>query len=508
MILFKRLMPTKQGLGNAIRHLRAPDGYVELHSEEQEVVIALGSNVGNRLHNFNQALQLMKKSGININRHGCLYETAPAYVTDQPHFLNSAVRAVTKLGPHELLRVLKTIEKDMGRTDGIRYGPRPIDLDILFYGKFRIHSDTLAVPHERIWERPFVMAPLMDLLGSDIENDTVACWHSLSIHSGGLFESWENLGGENLIGKDGMKRVIPAGNQLLDWSQRTSVMGIINLTPDSFSDGGKFQSINSVVSQVHLMISEGADILDFGAQSTRPMASRISPQEELDRLMPILEAVVKIPEMNGKLISVDTFYSEVALEAVKKGAQLVNDVSGGQLDPNMTKVVAGLEVPYVAMHMRGDPTTMQNSENLQYHDVCKQVASELYSQIKEAELSGIPAWRIIVDPGLGFSKNKEHNVEILTGLPAIRAEIAKKSLAISHAPILIGPSRKRFLGDICNRPAAMERDPATIASITAGILGGANIVRVHNVRDNLDAVKLCDAMKHKRSPSKLTEKLY
>lgn len=475
---------------------------MELHSQEQEVVIALGSNVGNRLHNFNEALQLMKKSGINITRHACLYETAPAYVTDQPQFLNSAVRGVTKLWPHELLGVLKKIERDMGRTAGIRYGPRPIDLDILFYGKFRVDSDVLTVPHERIWERPFVMAPLMDLLGTDVENDTVACWHSLSIHSGGLFESWEKLGGERIIGKDGMKRVLPIGNDLWDWSLKTSVMGILNLTPDSFSDGGKFQSVEAAVSQVRLMISEGADMIDLGAQSTRPMASRISPQEELDRLIPVLEAILKMPEMNGKLISVDTFYSEVASEAVSKGAHIINDVSGGQLDPNMTKVVAGLGVPYVAMHMRGDPSTMQNSENLQYDDVCKQVASELYSRVKEAELSGIPSWRIIIDPGLGFSKGTEHNLELLMGLPSIRAEIARKSLSMSHSPVLLGSSRKKFLGETCTRPTASERDPATVASVTAGVLGGANIVRVHNVRDNLDAVKLCDAMlKYKRSPA-------
>ncbi|CAK7326224.1 unnamed protein product [Dovyalis caffra] len=511
MNLFKQLLPTKRGLYGSLNHFRgssfrflhsSQETSVELHSQEQEVVIALGSNVGNRLHNFNEALQLMKKSGINITRHACLYETAPAYVTDQPQFLNSAVRAVTKLGPHELLGVLKKIEMDMGRTVGIRYGPRPIDLDILFYGKFKVNSDILTVPHERIWERPFVMAPLMDLLGLDVENDTVACWHSLSIRSGGLFESWEKLGGEYLIGKDRMKRVLPIGNDLWDWSLKTSVMGILNLTPDSFSDGGKFQSVEAAVSQVRLMILEGADMIDLGAQSTRPMASRISPQEELDRLIPVLEAILKMPEMNGKLISVDTFYSEVASEAVSKGAHIVNDVSGGQLDPNMTKVVAGLEVPYVAMHMRGDPTTMQNSENLQYDDVCKQVASELYSRFADAELSGIPAWRIIIDPGLGFSKKTEHNLDLLMRLPTMRAEIARKSLAMSHAPVLLGSSRKKFLGEICTRPAASERDPATVASVTAGVLGGANIVRVHNVRDNLDAVKLCDAMlKYKRSPA-------
>lgn len=509
MNVFKQLLPAKHDIGGAFKYGAAfsscfrrlsSDTVMEVHSQEQEVVIALGSNVGDRLNNFNEALDLMKKSGIHITRHGCLYETAPAYVTDQPQFLNSAVRAVTTLGPHELLHQLKTIEKDMGRMNGIRYGPRPIDLDILFYGKFRINSDTLVVPHERIWERPFVMAPLMDLIGSTVDSDVVASWHSLSIHSGSLCDSWNKLGGESLIGKEGLKRVLPIRNDLLwDWSERTFVMGVLNLTPDSFSDGGKFQSVEAAISQVRLMISEGADIIDLGAQSTRPRADRISPREELERLIPILEAVLEMPEMEGKLVSIDTFYSEVASEAVRKGAHIVNDVSAGKLDDNMIPVVADLKVPYVAMHMRGDPSTMQNRENLQYNDVCKQIASELFTRVKDAELSGIPAWRIILDPGIGFSKNIEHNVDILGGLPAIREELARKTLALSHAPLLIGPSRKRFLGDVCARPIAMERDAATVAAVTAGVLGGANIVRVHNVRDNSDAVKLCDVMLKKRS---------
>lgn len=509
MNIFKQLASTRCGFNGGMKSCRATcvsllhsssGTSVEVHSQDQEVVIALGSNVGNRVDNFNEALQLMKKSGMHITRHGCLYETEPVYVTDQPLFLNSAVRGITKLGPHELLRVLKKIEKDMGRTDGIRYGPRPIDLDILFYGKFRVNSEILTIPHERIWERPFVMAPLMDVMGSAMESDTVASWHSFSKLSGGLFASWEKLGGESLIGKNGLKRVLPTGNVLWDWSLKTSMMGILNLTPDSFSDGGKFQSVEAAVSQVRLMILEGADIIDIGAQSTRPMASRLSAQEELDRLIPVLDAVLKMPEVEGKLLSVDTFHSEVASEAIGKGAHIVNDVSAGQLDPNMLDVVAGLKVPYVAMHMRGNPSTMQNSENLQYDNVCEQVASELYLRVRDAELSGIPAWRIIIDPGIGFSKNTEHNLDILMGLPNIRTELAGKSLALSHAPMLIGPSRKRFLGDICARPAAAERDPATIAAVTAGVLGGANIVRAHNVKDNLDAVKLCDAMvKRERS---------
>uniref|UniRef100_A0A803L7Q9 Pterin-binding domain-containing protein n=1 Tax=Chenopodium quinoa TaxID=63459 RepID=A0A803L7Q9_CHEQI len=338
------------------------------------------------------------------------------------------------------------------------------------------------------------MAPLMDLIGNDVENDTIASWHSLSNFSGGLFEAWEKLGGEPLIGKDGMKRVLPVGNRMWDWSQKTSVMGILNLTPDSFSDGGKFLSVKNAVSQVSQLISEGADIIDIGAQSTRPMATRISAEEELERLIPVLEAVKEIIEEEGRILSVDTFNSKVAFEAVKKGAHIVNDVSCGRLDPEMFNVVAGLKVPYIAMHMRGDPTSMQNTENLTYNDVCEQVALELSSRIMDAESTGIPAWRTIIDPGIGFSKNTNQNLELLTGLKRLRQVLAKKSLALAHSPLLIGPSRKKFLGEICNRPAATDRDPATVASISAGVLGSANIVRVHNVRDNLDAVKLCDAM--------------
>ncbi|PWA57342.1 7,8-Dihydro-6-hydroxymethylpterin-pyrophosphokinase, HPPK [Artemisia annua] len=500
MSLFRKLLPSRLARSHVCASYRAPfsffhsspDTSIEVHSQEQEVVIALGSNVGDRLNNFNEALSQMKKSGIEITRHACLYETEPAYVTDQPLFLNSAVRAVTKLAPHELLSVLKKIEKEMGRTKGIRYGPRPIDLDILFYGKYRINSEILAVPHERIFERPFVMAPLVDLLGSDSENDTVICWHSFS--KNGLFGAWEELGGESLIGKDGLRRVLPVGDRLWDWSKKTSVMGILNLTPDSFSDGGKFDSVGSAISRVKTMVSEGADIIDLGAQSTRPMATKISVEEELDRLIPVLEKILELPEIEGKMISIDTFYSEVASEAIKKGAHIVNDVSGGKLDSDMLRVVAGLNVPYITMHMRGDPSTMQNSENLKYDDVCKEVGDELYECVRAAELCGVPAWRMVLDPGIGFSKKTEDNLEILMGLKRFRSEIGRKSLGVSRAPLLIGPSRKRFLGDICGRSSAIERDAGTVAAVTSAVLGGANIVRVHNVRDNVDAVKLCDSM--------------
>eukprot|EP00252_Welwitschia_mirabilis_P027591 TRINITY_DN9501_c0_g1_i1.p1 TRINITY_DN9501_c0_g1~~TRINITY_DN9501_c0_g1_i1.p1 ORF type:complete len:167 (+),score=40.86 TRINITY_DN9501_c0_g1_i1:2-502(+) len=161
----------------------------------------------------------------------------------------------------------------------------------------------------------------------------------------------------------------------------------------------------------------------------------------------------------------------------------------------MFPTVASLDVPYVLMHLRGEPSTMQNENNTNYSNVCKEVASDLCNQLMNAESSGIPAWRIIIDPGIGFAKTFEHNVELLKDLSAFREKLAAKSIAASHAPLLIGPSRKAFLGKICHRPKAEERDPATIAAVAAGVLAGANIVRVHNVKDNMDAVKVCDALR-------------
>jgi 2-amino-4-hydroxy-6-hydroxymethyldihydropteridine diphosphokinase/dihydropteroate synthase len=454
----------------------------------------MGSNVGDRVGTFDRALQMMKSSGVNITRHACLYETAPAYVTDQPRFLNSAIRGTTRLGPHELLKKLKEIEKDIGRTGGIRYGPRPIDLDILLYGKSQIDSETLVVPHERIHERPFVLAPLVDLLGTSCDDGIETSWHSLSKCSGGFFELWNKLGGESVIGTEGIKRVLPVGNRLLDWSERTLIMGILNLTPDSFSDGGNFQQVEAAISQAKLLISQGADIIDIGAQSTRPFAKKLSPREELERLIPFLDEVTKIPEVEGKLLSVDTFYAEVAAEAVKRGVHMINDVSGGQLDPGILKVAAELGVPYVVMHMRGDPSTMQSEKNLQYDDVCKEVASELYTRVREAELSGIPLWRIVIDPGIGFSKKCGHNNEIIKGLKSIRSEMGKMSLGASHVPLLLGPSRKSFLREVCNLSDPVDLDLVTISAVTIGLMNGANIVRVHNAGYCAPGAKFYDSL--------------
>ncbi|KAG6554302.1 hypothetical protein Mapa_004218 [Marchantia paleacea] len=464
---------------------------------EEEVVIAIGGNVGDRVQNFNRALEMLRTAGIRVTGHASLYESAAAYITDQPSFLNSAVKARTRLDPHSLLRELKRIESELGRIQGgVRYGPRPIDLDILYYGAVTVTTESLEIPHPRIAERPFVLAPLVDLLDPETVEVNPGSWTKHpSVEGGSIQNAWKvTFGGETCVGKEGLKRVLPLGKTLWDWSQRTHIMGILNITPDSFSDGGSFLGVDSAVEQVRKMVSEGADFIDLGAQSTRPGARRLTTAEELDRLLPVLDALAKAPGLDGVCLSVDTFDARVADEAVSRGVHIVNDVSGGTLDPEMWNTVAKLGVPYICMHMRGNPLTMQNKLNTQYSNVCSDVAAELASSIKSAELAGIPSWRLITDPGLGFAKTVEQNVDLIRQLPAFREQLSWRNKAASNAPILIGPSRKGFLGKLCGIPKAEDRDFATAAAVAIAISGGANIIRAHNVRAAHDAIKFADAV--------------
>lgn len=190
----------------------------------------------------------------------------------------------------------------------------------------------------------------------------------------------------------------------------------------------------------------------------------------------------------------------VAREAVSMGVHVINDVSGGYLDPEMLSTVADLGVPYIMMHMRGDPTTMQSKANTTYNNVCQEVGDELNAQVSRAEARGIPAWRIITDPGIGFAKTGEQNLEILKDLPIVRRVLSASSHTVSRGPMLVGPSRKGFLGKITGRQKGEDRDAATVAASVVAVLGGANIIRAHNVRAVRDAMKVVDAI-YKESSS-------
>jgi dihydropteroate synthase len=243
-------------------------------------------------------------------------------------------------------------------------------------------------------------------------------------------------------------------------------MGVLNVTPDSFSDGGRFLSPDAALAQAERLAAEGADLLDIGGESTRPGAPPVSAREELERVVPVIERLrasgFQVP------ISIDTSKAEVAQAALRAGADLVNDIQG-LADPALARVVAQAQAPVVLMHMRGTPADM--GARTEYRDLMTDVLCELRQALARAEQAGIPAERTILDPGIGFAKTAEQNLTLLRRLSELHA---------LGRPLLVGPSRKSFIGTITGAPIS-DRLPGTLAAVTAAVLAGAAFVRVHDV---------------------------
>ncbi len=264
-----------------------------------------------------------------------------------------------------------------------------------------------------------------------------------------------------------------------DWGQKTSIMGIINLTPDSFSDGGDFCSIDKVLNQVDSFVSNGVDVIDLGAQSTRPGALEIGAKNESKRLIPYLKKIRR--EYPNILISVDTFNSEVAYETLKNGANWINDVTGGRRDEEILDVVSEFKCPFVITHSRGDSKNMNNLTN--YDDFLVDIIHSLESLTKKAIGKKISKDKIIWDPGIGFSKDTNQNIEILKNMDFFKN---------FEFPLLIGASRKRFIGEILNEPNPKERDIGTLAISCLCSQQNIHLVRVHNVIINSQILKVAD----------------
>jgi dihydropteroate synthase len=252
------------------------------------------------------------------------------------------------------------------------------------------------------------------------------------------------------------------------------VMGIINLTPDSFYEDSRADGVDEVLRHTERMLRAGADIIDIGAQSTRPGSTFLTGDQELSRIAGIMDVVTdKFP---GAIFSVDTFYSRVASLCVAAGAAMVNDISGGQMDNEMFSTVAKLNVPYVCMHMRGTPQTMRNHAH--YDDVTKAVLDYFVVRVQECRLAGIND--IIIDPGFGFSKNSPQNFELLRNL---------RTLRMTGVPMLVGLSRKSTIYKTLNVPAADALNGTTVMN-TIALINGADILRVHDVKEAKEAIKL------------------
>ena len=266
-----------------------------------------------------------------------------------------------------------------------------------------------------------------------------------------------------------------------NFSVKTHIMGILNVTPDSFSDGGHFFNRDRAIEQALRMQADGADIIDIGGESTRPGSEPVSVRDEISRTIPVIQSLVKVANIP---VSIDTCKSQVADAALSAGASIVNDISGLRFDKKMAHVIARHKAPVAIMHIKGTPKNMQN--NPVYKALIPEIMDSLRESIAIAEQAGIPGDRIIIDPGIGFGKTAEHNLEIIRRLD---------EFAGFEKPVLLGPSRKSFIGKVLGDLPVTERLEGTAAAVAAAILKGAHILRVHDVKEMVRVARLADAIK-------------
>jgi len=281
------------------------------------------------------------------------------------------------------------------------------------------------------------------------------------------------------------ERIWKIGERALDVSRHGLIMGVLNVTPDSFSDGGeRYDAVKAIAAGV-AMVKSGAHILDIGGESSRPGATPVSEDEELARVLPVVRG---LREETDAPISIDTYKSNVARAALNAGADIVNDISALRFDPAMAAMIAAEKVPVVLMHMQGTPRTMQREPK--YDDVVREVRDFLAAQLYTAMDAGIAQGMIVIDPGIGFGKTLQHNLQLLRGLPMIAA---------LGQPVLVGTSRKAFIGRILNAEP-LDRVEGSLATAVASVLAGANIIRAHDVAETAKAVKIADAIRFGYSP--------
>jgi dihydropteroate synthase len=294
---------------------------------------------------------------------------------------------------------------------------------------------------------------------------------NLSHLSGELEQILKNIKRERFI--------VSLGDRQLDLAKKVAIMGILNLTPDSFYDGGRYTQEEKALVRVEEMVSHRADLIDIGGESTRPGATKVSTEEELRRIIPVIG---KIKELFEIPISVDTYKAQIAQEAIEAGADMINDISGLRFDSELKQVMAKYKVPLVLMHIKGTPGDMQN--NPYYDSLLGEIISYLRESIVIAKEAGIDEERIVIDPGIGFGKSAQHNLEIINKLSEL------KSLG---RPILIGVSRKSFIGNVLNLPL-QERLEGSLAATCLAVTQGARIVRTHDVKETRRAIDLTQAI--------------
>ncbi|TVY23952.1 Folic acid synthesis protein, partial [Lachnellula hyalina] len=484
---------TQHTLPNSQVFSTEPIELTRAEAEPHLAYIAFGSNMGNRIDWIEQACNEMTNAGIKILRTSSLWETEPMYVPDQDKFANGVCEVQTVFGPIELLDTLQGIERFLGRKKLIDKGPRNIDLDILLYDDEVVDHERLKIPHALMLEREFVLRPLAELVPAKALNPA-SPWKTTVDYLNALPPPTSETTTLTALGDSH----IPI--RALSSERKTQIMAIMNFTPDSFSNKGigshnKELMLPNLEETAKLTATRGATIIDVGGQSSAPNNKEVKAIIEISRAIPPIKLLKKSPDFNG-LISIDTYRASVAEAAVNAGADIINDISAGAMDPDMLPLMARLGKTVILMHMRGTPTTMQQSIYTTYSPdgLIPSIATELLARVQEAEAAGIRRWRIILDPGIGFAKSNLHAVEILRRLDELRDWPGLQGL-----PWLVGASRKRFIGTLTDVRNPKDRVWGTAAAVAAAIQGGADIVRVHDVGQMAKVAKVADAIWRVRS---------
>lgn len=443
----------------------------------KKIYLSLGSNLGRRRANLQQAINALGEF-MAFESISSIYETTPWGFSEQPDFLNICIAGRTSLEPAQFLTASKAIEKRMGRNPGRRWGPRTIDIDILYIDSEIVDKESLKVPHPALHERAFVLVPLNEIAPAKVDPRSKKTVKEMAESQGDDNESVRKIKDRSL------RRPIH-----LAWGIKTYVMGIINTTPDSFSGDGIYRQTNGIeaaINQAIHFVDLGADLLDIGGESTRPGSVPISAELEIKRVIPVIKAIrerVDVP------ISVDTYRATVANAALKAGADWINDVWGLRMDPDMALVAAESNCPIIIMHNRSKPKDVEQQHQLggryvgvMYDDLLADVKKELRKSISIALNRGCAESQIILDPGLGFGKTIKQNLKLIHHLDEI------KELGY---PLLIGPSRKSFVGYTLDL-APYDRIEGTSATVAIGIDRGADIVRVHDVKEMARVARMTD----------------
>ncbi|EGC32529.1 hypothetical protein DICPUDRAFT_155477 [Dictyostelium purpureum] len=458
------------------------------------VYLAFGSNMGDKYENIVKSFEILKEK-VNILETSFMYESGAQYFLEQDSFFNCVCKGSTDLKPQELLVFIKSIEEKMGRDFKMfKNGPRIIDIDIIYYNSQILKIETLEIPHPLMWERDFVLIPLCDIAPNFMHP-------TLHITSNRMKMN---------LKPSSIQKIFRIGKINWRWNKKTFIMGILNVTPDSFVDGGKYDSVQKSLDQATKLITQGSDIIDIGGQSTYPGAAQITIQEEIDRVVPVIKKIrEKYPDIP---ISIDTYNHQVAKEAILAGCNLINDVSGAMKDPNMFLIAKEYKTPIILNHQQ--PTTQylqqkQNEQNVNANtnqssqkidlsnpSVITTLNNFFKERIETATKLGLYRWQLILDPGLGFYKTYEQSIEIIK---------KGKDLISLGFPVLIGPSRKGFIAQTIAKydessngevppPNSERRLYGTVACCCIAASWGVNIVRIHDINQIKDSLLISDSI--------------